>query len=230
MKLLVSITILLFTFTNVHSQQKNYIDQPYIEVKGSSDTLITPDRIYLDIVISEEDTKGRTSIEELEKKMISEFKKLSIDIEEQLFVADASSNFKSYFLSGQKVLKTKQYTLLVYKASSLGEALRSLQNIGIANVNLSKTEHSKIDEIKTMMKAKAVANAKNNAEAMTKEIDQKLGKAIFISETNSYYHGRPEVVAFSYKTSSNTLDEASPDLSFDKFEVKNEVLVKFILE
>jgi len=106
--------------------------------KESADTLVSPDRIYLNITISEEDSKGKSSVEELEQKMILEFKKLNIDIKKQLFVSDASSDFKSYFLSGQKVLKTKQYNLLVYKTSTLGDAVKSLQDIGIANVNLGK--------------------------------------------------------------------------------------------
>ncbi|MBZ9779483.1 SIMPL domain-containing protein [Psychroflexus sp. CAK8W] len=231
MKLVFSITILLFTFLNVQSQQKNFIDQPYIEVKASADTLVSPDRIYLDITISEEDTKGRSSVEELEQKMISELKKLSIDLEEQLFVADASSNFKSYFLSGQKVLKTKQYNLLVYKASTLGDVIKSLQDIGIANVNLGKTDHSKMEEFKTQMKAKAVTKAKQSAEAMTNAIDQRLGRAIFISETNSFaYALQGKASGMQIRGMSSMDEESSPNLSFDQFEINSEVLVRFILE
>jgi hypothetical protein len=96
----------------------------------------------LDILISEEDTNGRTSVEKLEQKMISELEKLSIDIEKKLFIADAGSNFESYFLSGQKILKNKSYSLLVYQASTLGSILKVLQDIEISNINLVKTEHS----------------------------------------------------------------------------------------
>jgi len=230
MKLVFSITILLFIVLNVQSQQKNFIDQPYIEVKGSADTLVSPDRIYLNITISEEDSKGKSSVEELEQKIILEFKKLNIDIEKQLFVSDASSNFKSYFLSGQKVLKTKQYNLLVYKASTLGDAVKSLQDIGIANVNLGKTDHSKMEELKTQMKAKAVANAKQNAKAMTNAIDQTLGKAIFISETNSFaYALQSKASGMQIRETSSMDEESSPNLSFDQFKINSEVLLRFIL-
>lgn len=229
MKVFTSIIALFFVCLNMHAQQKNFIDQPYIEVKGSADTLVTPDRIFLDIIISEEDTKGKTSIEELERKMISELKKLSINVEEQLFVADASSNFKSYFLTGQKVLKTKHFNLLVYKAATLGKVFKSLQNVGIGNVTLEKTEHSQINALETLMKAKAVNNAKVNAQAMTKALDQNLGKAIYISESNSY------VYAFQGKANNmqirgmSSMEDSAPDLSFDQIEIKSEVLVRFAL-
>lgn len=184
------------------------------------------------ISISEEEISGNSSLEELERKMISEFKKLDINNDKQLFVADASSDFKSYFFSGQKVLKTKQYTLLLYKASTLGEVLRSLQKIGIANVNLTKTEHSKIEEFKTSMKAKAVANAKRNAKAMTKAIDQELGQALFISETNSYIYAMQSQASGMQVRSNATgnQEEATTNLSFDQFKISSDVLVRFVLK
>lgn len=230
MKLILSLSLIILGFSNIYSQERNFIDMPYIEVRGNADTLITPDRIYLDILISEEDTKGKTSVEELERKMISALKKLDINLEKQLFVADASSNFKSYFLSGQKVLKSKQYTLLVYKASTLGNVLENLQKIDISNVKLNKTEHSQMESLKTSMKAKAVINAKENAQAMTNAIDQNLGKAIFISENNSFpYSIRGDSASVRIRGNSSMQEETAPDLSFNQIEIKSEVLVRFAL-
>lgn len=232
MKMFIPLSLLLVVASNLNAQQKNFIDQPYIEVKGSSDTLITPDRIYIDILIAEEDTKGRKNVEDQERKMISEFEKLNIDIEKQLFVADASSDFKSYFLSGQKVLKSKTYQLLVYEASTLGNVMNTLQDIGISNVNLNRTEHSKIDTLKTMMKSKAVSNAKDNAEAMSAGINQKIGKAIYVSESNSFsYAYKKTNRSYQIKASSSMEEEkTAPDLSFNQLEIGSNVIVRFILE
>jgi uncharacterized protein YggE len=230
MKSLLSFLIFFLSISNAIAQQKNFIDQPYIEVKGSADTLVSPDRIYLDILISEEDTNGRTSLEKLEQKMISELEKLSIDIEKQLFIADAGSNFKSYFLSGQKILKNKSYSLLVYKASTLGKVLNALQDIEISNINLGKTEHSQINLIQSQMKAKAVTNAKEAAGAMSKAIGQDIGKAIYISETNSYaYALQGKASGVQIRGASSKNETYSPNLSFDQMEVKSEVLVRFSL-
>ncbi|NEV94847.1 SIMPL domain-containing protein [Psychroflexus sp. YR1-1] len=232
MRLFLSLPLFILSFLSLHAQQKNFIDQPFIEVKGTADTLVTPDRIYLGISISEEEISGNSSLEEMEQQMISEFKKLDIDIDKQLFVADASSDFKSYFFSGQKVLKTKDYSLLVYQASSLGNVLRSLQNIGIANVNLNKTEHSKIKEFQTSMKGKAVANAMRNAKAMADAVGQELGKALFISETNSYIYalqGQASDMQIRSDSTGNQ-EEATTNLSFDQFKISSDVLVRFVLK
>lgn len=232
MKTIVYLSLFLLTYVASHAQQKNFIDQPYIEVKGSADTLVTPDRIYLDIFISEEETKGNASVEELEQMMISELNQIGIDLEKQLFVADASSNFKSYFFSGQKVVKSKNYQLLVYEASTLGKVLKKLQKIGIANVTLDRTEHSKLEDFKTLMKAKAVIKAKETAEAMTKTLGQDMGKAIYVSEVNSYAYSLQNRTERPQMQSSAKIndDESSHNLSFNQFEIKSEVLVRFILK
>ena len=63
MKNLLSI-IALCIVSFIFSQTKNFIDQPYLETSAKADTLVIPDRIYLDILISEKDTKDKKSIED----------------------------------------------------------------------------------------------------------------------------------------------------------------------
>lgn len=58
MKNLIYFVIAILTVKS-HSQNKNFIDQPYVETTSKADTLIIPDRIYLNIVISEKDTRGK---------------------------------------------------------------------------------------------------------------------------------------------------------------------------
>ncbi len=51
--------IFISLFFAGQAQMKNFIDQPYIEVAGNADTLVTPDEIYISIEISEKDTKTK---------------------------------------------------------------------------------------------------------------------------------------------------------------------------
>ena len=93
MKNLIVTFILVFTFI-IGKSQKNFIDQPYIEVNGNTDTLVTPDEIYIRIMISENDTRNKTSVEELEIKMINVLKSLGINTEKDLTTNDILSNFR----------------------------------------------------------------------------------------------------------------------------------------
>jgi uncharacterized protein YggE len=71
--------LILASLTNTLAQTKTFIDQPYIEVGGYADTLVTPNEIYIKIIISEKDSKDRTSVEEQENKMITAFKGMGIN-------------------------------------------------------------------------------------------------------------------------------------------------------
>ena len=106
MKKIVLLLPLLFITKNF-SQTKNFIDLPYIETSAKVDTLVTPDRIFLTILITEKDTKNRTSVEELESKMNLKLKSIGIITEKQLTLNDLTSNYKKYFLKQQEILKTK---------------------------------------------------------------------------------------------------------------------------
>ena len=51
--------VLLFVLPMASSaQSKNFLDVPYLETSAKVDTLVTPDKIYLNITIQEKDSKG----------------------------------------------------------------------------------------------------------------------------------------------------------------------------
>lgn len=230
MKRIMILALTIFISNIVYSQTKNFIDQPYIETKSRVDTLVTPDRIFLSIFINEEDTKGKISVEEQENKMASKLKSLGIDLDTQLSLSDLGSNFKKYFLKSQDIEKNKSYSLLVYTAKEAGEAIRGLEQIGISNVDLMRTEYSKMDQLKLELKSKAILKAKLQAEYLVKPLDQKIGSAIHISDKfNLVYRANQldEVVVMGYAEKKKEFN--SLDIDFKKIEVASEVQVKFEL-
>ena len=70
----------MFFMWNLFSAQKNFLDQPYIEVSASVDTLVVPDRIYVSITLNEADSKNKKSVEEQEKQLETILKKLKIKV------------------------------------------------------------------------------------------------------------------------------------------------------
>ena len=225
----VYIILLAFYSLTAFSQTKNFIDQPFIETKASVDTLVTPDRIFLSILINEQDTKGKISVEEQENKMAVKLRSLGIDLDKQLMLSDLGSNFKKYFLKSQGIQKSKSYSLLVYTAKVAGDVIQSLEKIGISNVNLERTEYSKLEQLKLELKSKAISKAKLQAEYLVTPLDQKVGPAIHISDKfNQIYRARQldDVVVRGY---AKNKEFESIDIEFKKIEVTSEVHVKFKL-
>ena len=212
-----------------YSQTKNFIDRPYLETAAVVDTLVVPDRIYLSILITEADTKGKISVEELENRMNNKLIALGIDTKKQLFLTDAASNFKKYFLRGKDVLKDKSYSLLVYDAVTAGKILVGLESIDISNVALTKTEFSKMEQLKLELRQKAVAHAKLQGEFLLKPLNQNLGKAIYISDMNTNIYFR-EAAMVKVNTLS-AQDSAAPiDIEFEKIKIDARVNVTFEID
>jgi uncharacterized protein len=207
---------------------------PYLETSAKVDTMVTPDRIYISILIAEKDTKGKVSVEEQEKKMMEKLKGLGIDITKQLSLKDLSSNFNKSFLRQQEIQKSKLYALLVYDAKTAGKVLLELENENISNVYVEKTAYSKIEELRLELRTKAVIKAKQYAAAMLKPLNQKVGMAIFVTDTNNESNDNQLTYSIRRKYESSLNQKSSDDFTsnyeFEKIKVEEAVEVKFKIE
>ena len=228
------LTLILFAMiTNGIAQTKNFIDQPYIETMAKADTLVTPDKISMNILITEQDTKGKISVEELESKMETALKRLGINTKKNLTLNDLASNFKKYFLRRQDVLKSKSYTLVLEDAITAGKVIIALENLKISNVSIEKTEYSGIEELKLTLKSRAVLKAKRQAQFMTEPLGQKVGAPIFISDLSGNsiyrsYEARPAQLNMKLETVAQQYKPA--DISFEKIKVESIISIKFKIE
>ena len=185
----------MFFVWNLFSAQREFLDQPYIEVEAEADTLVVPDRIYVSITLNEADSKNKKSVEEQEKQLETILKKLKINTDKDLSVLDYSSNFKKYFLKGQNILKTKKYSLLVRDAYTLANVIISLEEAGISNTEVEKVEYSKYRELLLELRSEAVKRSRITADKLVKPLNQKAGKALYISDMNYREMGDYEVQA-----------------------------------
>ena len=227
----------MFFVWNLFSAQKNFLDQPYIEVGASADTLVVPDRIYVSITLNEADSKNKKSVEEQEKQLETILKKLKINTDKDLSVLGYSSDFKKYFLKGQSILKTKKFSLLVRNAYTLGNVLISLEEAGISNTEVEKVEYSKSKELLLELKSEAVKRSRITADKLVKPLNQKAGKALYISDTNyggieDYEYITVRDIALQemdYKKESAS-EEFLRKLDFQKIKFSTTVYVKYQLD
>ena len=231
MKKLTLYIILFGIFHFASAQTKNFLDIPYLETSARVDTLVTPDKIYLSITITEKDSKGKKSVEEQENKMAQAFRSLGINLDKQLFIKDLSSNFKKYFLRQKDVLKSKRFSLLVYSGKQAGDALAALEKLKIANTYLEKTEYSKMEALELELKSKAVKKAKKKAVALTAPLNQKVGSALHILDNTapSYprTYARQKINVYAEAAVAQAPEPL--DIDFEQIKVETSVNVKFAL-
>jgi uncharacterized protein len=216
------------------SQTKNFIDQPYVEVTGEADTLVTPDEIFIRIQLSEKDTRDKISLEELEAKMITTLQSIGINTEKDLTTSDLLSSYRTYVLKARDIIKSKAYQLKVSESETATRVFIKLEEVGISNTSIDRVDHSRLKELKNLMRISAVDAAKQRASLTVQRLGQTLGRALFVNyvgETNSQLlQGRlaglqlSEVVVTGYSAKNA---ESPSKIEFQKIKVTAEVSAKF---
>jgi uncharacterized protein YggE len=214
---------------------KNFIDQNFIEVIGKSEMEVIPDRIYIKVNLNEKDTKNKISITELEKSMITALQAIGIDVKKDLLIKDISSNFKYYLLTKNEILLTKEYQILVKDAKTAGQLFIDLEKIGISNVSIEKLDNSNIEQFRKEVKINAIIAAKEKAEALTKAVNQNIGRALYIQELdNSSEELRNSNSIRIRGISSGIYGSNAPspalDFDFEKINIQYSVLCRFELK
>ena len=215
------------------AQTKNFIDQPYIEVSGNADTLITPNEIYIRIVLSEKDTRDRVPIEELEQKMVAALKGVGVDTEKDLTTSDMTSSFKSYLLKGKDVIKTKHYTLKVANAVTASRVFIKLEEMDVSNTSIERVNHSDLDNLRNAMRTKAIIDAKVRAMALTKPLNQSVGPAIHIVDAENVsqqLQGRVAGIQVRGYSTMQKIDTELPKIEFEKIRVSANINARFTLK
>lgn len=232
MKAKLLIVMLMFVSVSFAQQGKNFIDQPYMEVTGKAELEVVPDEIYLRIKINENDNKAKQSLEELEKAMIRKLTDIGVDIEKNLAIVDFSSNFRSHLLRKNSILTSKEYFLLLNDGQTTGKVFIELEDIGISNISIEKVGHSKMEQLQNKVKVMAIKAAKKKAILLAEGIDQTIGSALFVQEMGSGYFPRQQragnIMMKSFAEAK--MDEALPEIEFEKIKLEYSIMVRFELQ
>ncbi len=230
MKTVILFFALFFPLAMFGQYSKNFIDQNYIEVSGKGEMEISPDEIYIRIVINESDYKGKETLEMLERKMLEKLTSIGIDLKKDFSVTDISSNFKNYWLKKHDIFTSKEYQLVVHNAQTAGKVFRELESIGISNMDIFKVDHSEMDKFKDEVKVMAIQNAKNTADLLTRAIGHKALYAIYIQENQPFYRQMPMASNMMMRVKGAEALDASyeePEIEFEKIKLEYSVIVYF---
>ncbi len=166
--------------------------------------------------------------------MVATLKNLTLDTEKDLTTSDMTSNFKYYLMKGKDVIKTKLYTLKVTDAVTASQVFIKLEEIGISNTSIERVDHSDLDNLKNRMRTKAIVDAKERAIGLTKPLNQTVGSAIHIVDTDNVVsqqlQGRVAGIQIRGFSSFNNNDKELPKIEFEKIKVSASINAKLTLK
>ena len=172
----------LFCVPTLLTAQANLPAVPYVDVRASATRKVTPDELYLKIIIKESDYKGKKSLQQMQEKMVGTLKKCNIDIEENLTVMTMGSSIKLKALGSKvKTLTEAVYILKLSDAETMQKVIAQLEADEISNITLADTKYSKKEWLESQLGVEAVKQAQKRATELAEAIGQQIGKAIYIN-------------------------------------------------
>lgn len=227
-KLIAMAVVALMTLPAAAQMQEAY--PSYIQVTGRAEKELTPDEFYLQIVINERDSKGKISVESQQRDMVAVLRKLGVDVEKQLKMANLSSEF---FKKNTSVAMAK-YQLQLGSSGEVAKVWQALDDLRISNISILKVTHSQLDKYKQEVRLEAMRNARESAQEMAGAIGQTIGKCFYIYDSNSnvlpvMYDNA--VLMRSAKAAADAESAAEEDpLEFKTIKLEYGVQAKFVLE
>lgn len=226
--LLLAVGVLM---TVAAAAQTNETYPSYIQVNGHAEQEVTPDEFYLSIVLDERDSKGKISVENQRRDMVAELKRLGVDVEKQLKVANLSSEF---FKKKSSVAQAK-YQLKLGSAAEVAKVWQALDALNISNVSIQKVTHSKLAQFKNEIRVEAIRNARENARTLASAIDQQIGPCFYIYDSNSdvlpRYYNNAVMVRSMAKAADGVAETAEEEVvEFKTIKLEYNVQTKFVLE
>lgn len=177
-KLNLSVIVLFVFITSSFAQVQTFAEQPpSIEVSAFVDSLVTPNQIFIRIVLNEKD---QAAFDQLEAKMVKSLNSLGINTEKYLQGSEILSNYRSHVLKKRDILKSREYMLEVSSGAMASKVFIELENLSIFNAVIDRIDHTDIEAIHDVCRSQAMVIAKNKAVALTKPLGQQVGRAFSI--------------------------------------------------
>lgn len=227
----------LFAFVfmlQVYSQaQENNV--PYIEMQSRVEREVSPDELYLSIVIKESDYKGKKSLQEMQDAMVGVLKVNRIDVPEALTIDFMGSSVSYKVFSSRVVPRTQAtYTLKLTDAAIMQKVIYDLEEQGITNISLVSTKYSNEEALKVEMGVEAMKKAQQQARAFAGAVGQDIGKALSINSWMSQSSPQPRMykarAISAVEESSNDAVSAAPAIAVSKLTYTINVTVRFELK
>jgi uncharacterized protein YggE len=223
-KLILLAAFVALTFTafgqNVDLRRK-------IEVTGIAEQEVTPDIINVSISLLEYmNGKTKVTIDQLEAQLENAVKDAGISKED--FTINNVSAYNNTYQKKKNpdFLASKQYIIRFHDLNKFNEVLSQVDPKGIQSTNIDSYDYSKMPALKRELKIQALLAARDKATYLLNAINEKLGDAISITETdNSNYPVMREV--YANKVMQYNATPPASDIDFKKIKLSFQINAVF---
>lgn len=231
MKKLALVGIVLFITGLSHAQTVDGKAVPQIAVSGEGKIKVTPDQAVITVGTentgndaADVKTKNDVTIDAV-VKYIKKMKIAATDYQTQRV-----SLYKSYDYQKKKNTYTASQNIIITlkDLSKYDELIMGLVDSGVNVIHGVDFKSSKVTEYESQARIKAVQNAKAKAADYASALNQKVGKALLVSDNSMTNYPRPIYAAM--KMDAESAAPARETLAIGEIEVIANVTISFAIE
>lgn len=223
------IILLMLVATTMNAQENKLV--PQISVSGEGKVKVAPDQVVINLGVQ---NTGKDAAEvkklndETVDKVVKYIKKFGIPTSD--FQTTNVSLYKSYDYEKKKhnFQASQTITITLKDIKKYDELMMGLVERGINNINGVEFKSSKIEEHKVTARKQAVLDAKKKAEDFVSVLNQKVGKAIMITDNSQPIYQPPMYRNVMMK--AEAMDAIPETLAIGEIEIITNVNVSFLLE
>jgi uncharacterized protein len=234
------LTLLIFTIS-APSFSQNIPQQPRrtITVTGSAETEVTPDEIFVEVLLREYEKKGqgKVNIETIKKDFLGDLR--AVGLPDSAVTISYYGGYNPNPWLRKKNKKDELYASISYQvklksSKQMDDLVDRLDDNATQNFFISKTSYSKLDELKKELKIKAVRSAKDKATYLSEAINENIGEAVTINEPVEYYTpyygaAAPNMAMMRSQNVAQT-EDTSQVVDFKKMKIRYDVTAVFALK
>ncbi len=206
---------------------------PLINVSGEGKIKVVPDQAAVSFAIETKGSKAADVKKENDSKMdavLKFIKKMTIAKED--YQTQRVTLYPNYDYEKKKnnYMATQSVTILLKNLNIYEVLMDGLVDLGINRIDNVEFKSSKMEQLQSDARKLAMKNAKAKAEDFVSMTNQKVGKAMTISDNSQVYY--PTRQMYEMKTMAMANDGGAPKetLAAGEIEIVVNVTVSFVLE
>lgn len=223
------IILLTLVATSMNAQENKIV--PQISVSGEGKVKVAPDQVVINLGVQntgKDAAEVKKMNDETVDKVVKYIKKFGIPTSD--FQTTNVSLYKSYDYEKKKhnFQASQSLTITLKDIKKYDELMMGLVDTGINSINGVEFKSSKLEEHKVTARKQAVLDAKKKAEDFASALNQKVGKAILITDNSQPMYQPPMYRNVMMK--AEAMDSSQETLAIGEIEIITNINVTFILE
>jgi uncharacterized protein YggE len=231
MKKTALILVLLFTMVTQAQEMKPI---PMINVSGEGKIKVTPDQAAISISVETKGVKASDVKKENDIKIDAVLKFIKkMNIAKEDFQSQRINLYPNYDYEKKKsnYMATQTVVVLLKDLNKYDVLMDGLVDLGINRIDNVEFKSSKMEALQTDARKLAIQNAKAKAEDFVSVLNQKVGKAMTISDNSqTYYPPRPMYEMKAMAMADGGGGAPRETLATGEIELVVNVSVSFVLE